>query len=138
MLNAIFKQVSTERKVMQRPWQQRTQQARSHEHFQSSTIPLRANLKVSKTQKLTKRKVLRTNKPEKTQYTSKHFHNQNLDEEIGVRSVAQCCGGSSDSDAYTAEEVACANGQAAPEQSVAGEVVLGGVDDKVGQRLEFG
>lgn len=84
------------------------------------------------------RKTLRTNKPKETQYTAEHLHDQDFDEELGVRSIAQCCGRPSDPDADTTQEVAHTDGQAAPEQGVAGEVVVWSVKDEVRQGGELG
>ena len=58
----------------------------------------------------------RTDEPEQAHDAAKDLDDKDLDEEVGVRSVCECCGRSRDADADSAEEIAGADGEAAPEE----------------------
>lgn len=69
---------------------------------------------------------------EEAKDTTKDFDNENLDEEIRVCGICQCCGGAGDSYANAAKEVAHADSKAAPEQRKTCEIVAARVKDVVG------
>ena len=61
----------------------------------------------------------RTNQAKETHDAPKHFYDENFDEQVGVGSVCKRGGGASDAYRYAAEEIACADCEAAPEESIA-------------------
>jgi len=56
-----------------------------------------------------------TNQPEQPEDTSENLDYENLDEQVWVRGVSEGSGRAGDSDAKAAEQVACADGDATPE-----------------------
>ena len=58
----------------------------------------------------------RTNQAEETKDTAEDFDDEDLDEEIRVRGVRERGRGARDANADTAQEVACADGEATPEE----------------------
>lgn len=56
-----------------------------------------------------------TNQPKQAEDASENLDYENLDEQVWVRGVSEGSGRAGNSDANAAEEVACANGYATPE-----------------------
>ena len=64
------------------------------------------------------RDVTRTNQTEETHDTAKHLHNENLHEQVRIRSVCERGSRSGNTDRDTAKQVARADGETAPEERV--------------------
>lgn len=79
-----------------------------------------------------------TYQTEKSKDTSEYLHHKNLDEQIWICRVCEC--GSGPCDAYTdaAQEIAEADGESAPEEGIAGEIVGWGVEGNSGYCVQFG
>ena len=60
-----------------------------------------------------------TNEAKQTQNAAKDLHNENLDEQRRVRGVSQSCRRARDAHGDTAEQIADAHSQAAPEERIA-------------------
>ena len=56
-----------------------------------------------------------TNQPKQTKDTSENFDDEDLDEQVRVRSVSEGSGGAGNSNADATEQVARADGDATPE-----------------------
>jgi len=67
----------------------------------------------------------RTNQAKETHDAPKDFYYENLDKQVGVGRVCERSGGAGDANGYAAEEIACADCETAPEESVAWYVMWG-------------
>lgn len=76
--------------------------------------------------------------PKQAQHTAEDLDNQNLDEEARIGGIRQCGAGAVDADTDAADEVAHADGDAAPEEGVAGVEVGAGVELVLGDELDLG
>jgi len=56
-----------------------------------------------------------TNQPKQTEDASENLNNENLDEQVWIRSISEGGRRASDSDTNTAEQVACTHGDTTPE-----------------------
>lgn len=59
----------------------------------------------------------RTNQPEQAKDTAEDLYNEDLHEQIGIRSIRERSGRAGDADADTAEQIAHSDSQATPEES---------------------
>ena len=56
-----------------------------------------------------------TNQPKQTEDASENLNDENLDEQVWIRSISEGCCRAGDSDTDTTEQVACTHGDTTPE-----------------------
>lgn len=80
----------------------------------------------------------RTNQTEKSQYASENFYYQDFHKQVWICSIGEGSRRACDTDADTAQKVACTNGKATPEEGKASEIVCWSVQLCGGEWGKFG